>query len=65
MSSYFSKPRLVAWDDGVDYGDRHAVSQVTVYVPESSCRETGVLDERGFPIFASDRIRCGFLKHTS
>lgn len=63
MIRYFTRPKAVAYDDVVEYYSYHHEATPTMEIHDSDrCRETGVLDSAGNMIFASNSIKCGFIK---
>lgn len=62
MTRYFTAPKAIAYDDGVYLNDYTARGQ-DVLVAERVYRDTGLLDEIGSPIYATDSIPCGFKRY--
>lgn len=63
MTRYFTRhrPPQAAYDDNVDYHEENPVRAISVHEPEQPARDTGLLDAEGRMIYASERVRCGFL----
>lgn len=58
MSRCFSQPKAIAYDDV--WMSEHTPRGQTIHVPETTSRNTGLLDETGEPIYATNSIPCGF-----
>ena len=60
--AFASRPMAVAYDDGVDYYEPNAVSDVTVYESEDKWQFTGIYNEVGEPMYSCVSQPIGFMR---